>query len=305
MMSNSTTLVIMAAGLGSRFGKGIKQLEHVGPNGEILMDYSIYDAIAAGFDKVVVVIRKDIEDEFRKLIGDKVSEFADVSYVYQDIENIPEGYLVPEGRVKPWGTGHAVLSCIGFVDTPFVVINADDFYGREAFVKIHDYLVNKTDSYKAEYCMAGYVLENTLSDNGTVTRGICKCDADMKLCDVEETFELVKEGDTVKGRNKNGDVSLAPDSLVSMNMWGCNPRFLEQLEEEFEEFLSNDEDPLKKEFLLPIVMDKLIKNGKAEVEVLPVSEKWFGLTYHEDKDMIVEKLKSITEAGVYPENLWK
>jgi hypothetical protein len=302
---NRTTLVIMAAGMGSRFGKGIKQLEHVGPSGEILMDYSIYDAAKAGFDKIVIVIRKDIEDEFKKLIGDRIAKHVNMEYVYQDIDDLPEGFTKPADRTKPWGTGHAILSAAKAVDTPFAVINADDFYGREAFVKMHDYLAALSDDDEQDYCMAGYILGNTLSDNGTVTRGICIHDDDYYLKTVEESFELRLENGVVVGKDSKGnDITAPSDALVSMNMWGCKPVYFKQLQEDFVSFLESEGDPLKKEFLLPIIMDNLIKQGKAKIKILPVSERWFGLTYIADKPMIVEKLNKIIEEGVYPANLW-
>jgi hypothetical protein len=295
----------MAAGMGSRFGKGIKQLEHVGPSGEILMDYSIYDAAKAGFDKVVIVIRKDIEDEFKRLIGDRISKHVNMEYVYQDIDDLPEGFTKPADRTKPWGTGHAILSAAKAVDTPFAVINADDFYGREAFVKMHDYLAKLPENDEQDYCMAGYILGNTLSDNGTVTRGICIHEDDYYLKTVEESFELRLENGVVVGKDSKGnDITAAKDALVSMNMWGCKPVYFKQLQDDFVSFLEGDGDPLKKEFLLPIIMDNLIKQGKAKIKILPVSERWFGLTYIADKPMIVEKLNKIIEEGVYPANLW-
>lgn len=302
---NKTTLVIMAAGMGSRFGKGTKQLEHVGPSGEILMDYSIYDAIEAGFDKVVVIIRKDIEADFRRLIGDKISKTVDISYVYQEMDDIPEGCSVPAERTKPLGTGHAILCCKDMVDTPFAIINADDFYGREAYVKMHEYLAN-VDVNSNEYCMAGYVLGNTLSEHGTVTRGICRHNGDNKLTYVDESFELRREGDKVVGKNSKGQAIEAKlDDLVSMNMWGCTPTYFKILYDKFVTFLNSEEgDPLKKEYLLPLIMGELVIKGEASVEILPVAAKWFGLTYAEDKPIVVEKLKEMIAEGIYTDNLW-
>lgn len=304
-MPNKTTLVIMAAGMGSRFGKGIKQLEHVGPSGEILMDYSIYDAVRAGFDKVVIVIRRDIEEEFKRLIGDRISKHVDVEYVYQDINDLPCGFSLPEGRVKPWGTGHAVLACAGHVDTPFAIINADDYYGFEAFKKVHDYLA-EVQADSNEYCMAGYVLGNTLSKHGTVTRGICLHDGEYILSDVEESFKLREENGVVVGENSDGDaISASIDSLVSMNMWGCTPAFLEKLKHKFVEFLKDNKSSLTdKEFLLPMVIKHLIKSGEASVKIFPVSERWFGLTYIEDKPLVVEEIRKMAAEGKYPDSLW-
>ena len=303
---NKTTLVIMAAGMGSRFGKGIKQLEHVGPDGEILMDYSIYDAVRAGFDNVVVVIRRDIEDEFRKLIGDRISKKVDLEYVYQDMDALPEGFSVPEGRAKPWGTGHAILSCLGHINNPFAIINADDYYGSESFKTMHEFLAN-CDPEDGRYCMAGYILGNTLSENGTVTRGICAHDENMFLSKVNESFKLKKEGEIVTGEDELGNALTAKlDDLCSMNLWGCMPGFLDYLEKDFVNFLKDDRlDPLKKEYLLPSIIDKMIKEGLITVEILPVNDRWFGLTYADDKPMVVQKLGEMIEQGTYPEKLWK
>ncbi len=302
---NKTTLVIMAAGMGSRFGKGIKQLEHVGPGGEILMDYSIYDAVRAGFDDVLVIIRRDIEDEFRKLIGDRIAKKVKLSYVYQEMDNIPEGFEVPAGRAKPWGTGHAILSCLGHINNPFAVINADDYYGTGSFKAVHDFLAN-ADENEGKYCMAGFVLGNTLSDHGTVTRGICVHDDEMFLSKVNESFKLKKEGDIVTGENEFGEpLTAGLDDLCSMNLWGLMPGFMDYLNEKFVDFLKDEKlDPLKKEYLLPSIVDNMIRDGLITVEVLPVNDKWFGLTYAEDKPMVVEKLNEMIENGVYPAKLW-
>ncbi len=303
---NKTSLVIMAAGMGSRFGKGIKQLEHVGPSGEILMDYSIYDAVRAGFDDVLVIIRRDIEDEFRKLIGDRISKKVKLSYVYQEMDNLPEGCEVPAGRAKPWGTGHAILSCLGHINNPFAVINADDYYGTESFKTVHDFLA-AADENAGKYCMAGFILGNTLSDNGTVTRGICVHDENMYLSKVNESFKLKKEGDLVTGEDESGTpITAGLDSLCSMNLWGLMPGFMDYLNTHFIDFLKDDRlDPLKKEYLLPSVVDKMIGEGIISVEVLPVNDRWFGLTYAEDKPMVVEKLGEMIEKGIYPSNLWE
>lgn len=308
-----TTLVIMAAGMGSRYG-GIKQLDPVGPGGEIIMDYSVYDAIEAGFNKVVFIIRKDLEEDFRAVIGDRLSKHIDVEYVFQEIDNLPEGYSVPEGRTKPWGTGQAVLACRDRVKTPFCVINADDYYGKEAFVKIHDYLVdmdekktNKTtEEEKYQFCMAGFILGNTLSDNGTVTRGICEVDEYDILLDVQETGDLIRVEDHVEGRNLKSEkeVNLAIDSVVSMNMWGFTPELLEELETGFEKFLSEYGSELKSEYLLPEVVGSLIDDGKADVKVLKTNDKWFGVTYKEDKKRVEQSFKELVDSGIYPGKLF-
>jgi dTDP-glucose pyrophosphorylase len=304
----NTTLVIMAAGIGSRFGGGIKQLEPVGPNGEIIMDYSIYDAIEAGFNKVVFIIRKDLEKDFKEIIGNRMEKFVAVEYAFQEIDDLPDGFHVPEGRKKPWGTGQAILCCKGTVTDPFIVINADDYYGKEAFVKIHDYLIQAEDKPdKYDYCMAGFILGNTLSDNGAVTRGVCKIDSNNLLVDVEETSGIEKAGDKVIAPTADGGTKeIDTDSYVSMNMWGFTPSIMEELETGFVEFLRNFEDnPEKKEYLLPTIVDGLIKSGKAEVKLLESKDKWFGVTYKEDKEGVAESFKQLIKDGVYPAKLFQ
>ncbi|MCM1180350.1 MAG: sugar phosphate nucleotidyltransferase [Clostridium sp.] len=292
-----TTLVVMAAGIGSRFGGGIKQLTPVGPNGEIIIDYSIHDALEAGFNKVVFIIRRDIEEEFRKVIGDRMEKKCKVEYAFQEKENLPEGYCVPEGRVKPWGTGQAVLACKGIVKEPFVVINADDYYGKEAFSKLHDYLVEHAED-QYNYCMAGFILENTLSENGGVTRGVCQVDENGHLVDVNETSDIIKtaDGAAIEGSDQPIDAK----SHVSMNMWGLTPEFIDILEKGFSEFLDNlGDNPLKAEYLLPIIIDKLIKEDRASVTVLETKDKWFGVTYAEDKQYVIDSFQKLVEEGVY------
>ena len=261
-----TALVIMAAGIGSRFGKGIKQLEPVGPNGEIIMDYSIHDALEAGFNKVVFIIRKDLEKDFKEVIGNRISKITEVEYAFQELDDLPAGFAKPEGRTKPWGTGQAVLACKGLVKEPFAVINADDYYGKDPFVKLHDYLVQEHDVDEVmPISMAGFVLGNTLSDNGGVTRGVC----------------------------------------VSMNMWGLQPEFIDLLEKGFVEFLSaQKEGDVKGEYLLPIYIDELLHAGKAEVKVLPTDAEWFGVTYQEDKASVTEAFRKLIADGVYSEKLY-
>lgn len=303
----NTTLVIMAAGIGSRFGKGIKQLEPVGPNHEIIMDYSIHDAIEAGFNKVVFIIRKDLEKEFREGVGRRVEKLVDVRYAFQELDNLPEGFRKPEGRTKPWGTGQAVLSCKGIVNEPFAVINADDYYGKEPFVKIHDYLVQEHPDGKAmPVCMAGFILGNTLSDNGGVTRGICRMDDEGYLTEVQETKNIVrtKEGAAVEQE----DGTLVPvdvNAKVSMNMWGLQPEFIDLLEKGFVEFLSGQkEGDLKGEYLLPIYIDELLQRGEVKVKVLETKAEWFGVTYAEDKAAVTEAIRRLVAEGVYSENLY-
>ena len=301
-----TALVIMAAGMGSRFGGGIKQLEHVGPNGEIIMDYSIYDAKQAGFNKVVFVIRKDIEKAFHEIIGDQISKQIEVEYVYQELDALPDGYTCPAERSKPWGTGHAVLSCLGAVKEPFVVINADDYYGKEAFVSIHEFLVKAAEKgSKGEYCMAGFVMGNTLSDNGIVTRGLCKVDAASNLLDVEEMYAIERKGDVATAKNGAGEpVELALNNAVSMNMWGFTPDFLDALKDGFVDFLKDNSENPKAEYMLPEVVGALLREKKASVKVLPTNDKWFGVTYKEDKEKVVRSLQELIDKGQYPASLY-
>ena len=303
-----TTLVIMAAGIGSRFGGGIKQLAPVGPNGEIIMDYSIYDALEAGFNKVVFIIRKDLEKDFKEIIGNRIEKICPVSYAFQENDNLPGGFKTSEERKKPWGTGHAILSCKGIVDTPFVVINADDYYGKEAFVRVHDYLVSdEAKENPFNFCMAGFILKNTLSENGGVTRGVCKVSDDGMLVDVVETGDITKTADGAAVPDGNGGMKLIDaESYVSMNFWGLTPAFIDGLEEGFIEFLSNVKPgDLKCEYLLPSIVDGMIKEGKATVKVLETQDKWFGVTYKEDAPLVIASLKKLVETGVYPEKLTK
>lgn len=295
-----TTLLIMAAGIGSRFGGGIKQLEPVDEQGHIIMDYSIHDAIEAGFNKVIFIIRKDIEEEFREVIGSRISAICaehnvTVDYAFQDINDIP-GEL-PEGRTKPWGTGQAVLAAKDLITTPFIVINADDYYGKEGFKAVHTYLVEGGKS-----CMAGFVLKNTLSDNGGVTRGICRMDADHNLTEVDETKNIVK---TVDGAEADG-VKLDVDSLVSMNMWGLTPDFLQTLEKGFAEFFKEEvpANPLKAEYLIPIYIGELLKKDQMSVKVLRTNDTWYGMTYHEDVASVKESFRQMLAEGVYKEELF-
>ena len=303
-----TTLVIMAAGIGSRYGGGIKQLAEVGPNGEIIMDYSIHDALEAGFNKIVFIIRKDLEKDFREIIGNRIEKIAHVEYAFQEVDSLPEGYTVPEGRKKPWGTGQAVLTVKDLVHEPFLVINADDYYGREGFFKIHDYMVNEmdVDGDPYEMCMAGFILENTLSDNGTVARGVCEVNEDGTLKAVTETYDIERKGNGVFGNDVNGNpVLVQADQYVSMNMWGLSPKFLDALEAGFTKFLDDiGDNGVKAEYLLPAVIDSEIKAGHAAVRVLETKDKWFGVTYKEDKEIVVNSIRSLIAAGVYKEKLY-
>lgn len=299
-----TTLVIMAAGIGSRFGTGIKQMEPVGPSGEIIIDYSIHDAIEAGFDKIVFVIRNDIAADFKEVIGSRIEKKIEVAYAYQELTDIPEGFEVGS-RTKPWGTGHAVLACKGLVNEPFAIINADDYYGKECFVQIHDFLASgkgaTTDKFNL--CMAGFMLKNTLSDNGTVTRGVCK-EKDGYLTEIVETKLIEKIDGHAAVRTENGIKTYDDDTAVSMNMWGLPADFIDYLEKGFSEFLQGlDADDTTAEYLIPIIIGNLIKENKASVAVLPTSDKWFGITYKEDTIPVREEFKKLVEQGLYPENI--
>ncbi len=302
------TLVVMAAGIGSRFGGGIKQLEPVGPNGEIIMDYSIYDALEAGFDKVVFVIRKDLEKDFKEIIGNRISQMVEVEYAFQEIADIPESYKTKYiERTKPWGTGQAILCCKDVVHEPFLVINADDYYGKEAYVVAYDYLVSEHElSDKIQIGMVGFILGNTLSENGGVTRGICKVNDEHMLTDIVETKNIIKT-ETGAGIQKEHGVDLVDIGVpVSMNMWGLYPQFFEILETGFVEFLENIGclDYTKGEYLLPTIIGDLLQKETAEVQVLYSKDKWFGVTYKEDKEKVVSSVRELIEAGIYPEKLF-
>lgn len=304
-----TTLVILAAGIGSRYGAGLKQLAKMGPNGEIIMDYSIYDAKEAGFDKVVFIIRKDIEEEFKAVIGDRIAKEMEVAYVYQEISDVPCKYqMLAEQRQKPWGTGQAVLCCKDVVKEPFVVINADDYYGKEVFRKIHTYMVEQMDVNAPVYdiCMGGFILANTLSENGGVTRGVCEVGEGEILKRVTETYNIQKTADGMTATDKEGNpVSVQENQHVSMNMWGLTPGFVEELEKGFPEFLAGlKEGDVKSEYLLPTIIDQMIHDGRARVKLLETHDCWFGVTYREDKESVTESIRALIRDGVYPEKLF-
>ena len=304
----NTALVIMAAGIGSRFGGGIKQLEPVGPNGEIIMDYSIHDAMEAGFNKVIFIIRRELEKDFKEIIGHRIEKLLPVEYAYQELEDLPAGYEVTPGRTKPWGTGQAVLSVKGMVDGPFLVINADDYYGREGFRRIHDYMAEHMDSQSEIYdiCMGGFVLSNTLSDNGTVTRGVCQVDEEGYLTNVTETYNIQMKEDGLHATDESGaPVTISPSQPVSMNMWGLPASFVQELEKGFPVFLDNlKEGDIKSEYLLPKIIDNLVQNKKARVTVLDTPDKWFGGTYREDKQAVTDAIRGLIQSGVYKEKLF-
>ena len=300
-------LVIMAAGMGSRYG-GLKQIDPVDEQGHIIMDFSIFDAKRAGFEKVVFIIKKENEEDFREVIGKRMAKHMEVAYVFQDIHNLPEGFSVPEGRVKPWGTAHAVLSAIDEIDGPFAVINADDYYGRHAFQTIYDYLSTHEDDDKYRYTMVGYELQNTVTDNGHVARGICQVSADGKLEGIQERTRIEKREGKIAFTEDDGETwTYVPgETLVSMNMWGFTRSILEEIQKGFPAFLEKGlaENPMKCEYFLPTVVDNLEKAGRAEISVLSSKDKWFGVTYKEDKPVVVEAIRKMKEDGLYPEKLW-
>lgn len=303
------TLVIMAAGLGSRFGGGVKQLAPVGPSGEMIMDYSIYDALEAGFNKVVFIIRKDLEEEFKELIGHRIEKKVETAYVFQELSDIPLQYREKlTGRTKPWGTGQAVLCCRDVVKEPFLVINADDYYGKEAYREAYSYLTKaveepETDG-KMKIGMVGFVLGNTLSENGAVTRGVCRVGQDGTLKEIKETYGIVREGDKAVSVNEELREEISLDSPVSMNMWALKPGFFHVLEEGFQEFLGSlVEEDVKKEYLLPQIIGGLVQENKAEVTVLRSSDRWFGVTYREDREGVAREIQGLIQKGVYPSTL--
>lgn len=308
-MDKELSLVILAAGIGARYGGGVKQLERMGPSGEIIIDYSIYDALEAGFNQVVFIIRRDIEQAFREVIGDRMEAIcsargARVRYAYQDVRALPEGFSCPPERSKPWGTGQALLACKGLLNGPFAVINADDYYGKESFSSVFRYLSQLPADAKGRYCMAGFRLGNTLSENGGVTRGICRVDQQMRLVQVKETKHIVK---TSSGAAVKAEESLTPvpvDAYVSMNFWGFTLDVLEVLEEEFQAFLEQNLQVPGSEFLIPVVVDRLLAKQKAAVTVLPTVDRWFGVTYREDAPAVRRDFQKLIEQGVYKSPLF-
>ena len=301
-------LVIMAAGMGSRYG-GLKQIDPVDAKGRIIMDFSIFDAKRAGFEKVIFIIKKEQEDLFREAVGDRVSEYMEVSYAYQEINNIPAGFQVPEGRVKPWGTAHAVLSCIDQIDGPFAVINADDYYGQEAFKLIYDYLASHEDDEKYRYTMVGYHLGNTVTDNGHVARGICDMNENGELVAIHERTRIEKRDGGIAFTEDDGETwtSVPADATVSMNMWGFTKSILTEIKEGFPAFLEEglQSNPMKCEYFLPTVVSDLLGEDRATVAVLKSADKWYGVTYKEDKPVVVAAIKRMKEEGLYPVHLWE
>lgn len=294
------TLLILAAGMGSRYG-GLKQIDSVGPDGEIIIDYSIYDAIQAGFGKVVFVIRRDIADEFKAAIGDRFSKLIEVAYVFQDLENIPSGYTLPEGRKKPWGTAHAILSAKNAIQEPFAVINADDFYGAEGYTLLSNYLSHEI--HEKSCTLIAFTLRKTLSEHGSVGRGVCQCTPEGLLETVTEFTQIEKVGETAKDQITGRDFTA--DEWVSMNMWGFHPSIFDILESSFSSFLEQQIETPKSEYQIPTVVDDQIKSGGLSAQALPTSSSWFGVTYTEDKPQVIQKISALIENGSYPSPLWK
>lgn len=304
---NKPVLIVMAAGMGSRYG-GLKQMDPVGTNGELIIDFSIYDAVQAGFEKVIFVIKKELEKDFQELIDKRPGRNIETAFAFQDISDLPKGYQVPTERVKPWGTCHAVMSCRNLIDGPFAVINADDFYGAEAYKSMYEFLIEVKDDEKYRYCMIGYDLENTLTENGHVARGVCETtDDDFLKGIVERTKIMWRQGKIQFTEDEELWETVDPGTSVSMNFWGFTRSFMDEMIEMFPDALDKiqRENPLKGEFFLPLAVDKLLKEEKATVKVLRSHDKWYGVTYHEDKQGVVEALKKMKDNGIYPEKLWK
>ena len=299
----NATLVVLAAGLGSRFKGGIKQLAPLGPSGEIIMDYSIYDAKQAGFDKVVFIIRKDIREAFDKMIGNRIKQHIAVDYVYQELDCLPQGYTCPESRVKPWGHGHAVYCCKGVVNEPFVVINADDYYGKQAFTELYKKLQTMPQTEPMNIAMAGFELKNTLSDFGSVNRGVCKVNGN-KLSSICETYEIRREQDGLVHSGKDSDTVLDENSCVSMNIWACPAGFIDKLDKHFTAFLKKNVNNDKAEFLLPGAIEEMIETGEITCDVVTSSDQWFGVTYAQDTPIVKARFKDLTDKGIYPVDLW-
>ncbi|MFZ4523790.1 MAG: nucleotidyltransferase family protein [Bacteroidales bacterium] len=298
------TLLILAAGMGSRYG-GLKQLDQVGPSGETIIDYSIYDAIRAGFGKVVFIIKESIEDDFKEVFVERLKERIAIDYVFQETWMVPEGIAIPDNRSKPWGTGHAVMMADGKIKGPFAVINADDFYGRGAFETLAAYYRDWSEESAGDYCMVGYRVANTLSEFGAVSRGVCQPDADSYLVDVVERTSIErKDGEVAYKNEMDQNVIIPGDSIVSMNFWGFTPSFFNFLNKGFEEFIRKNAENLKAEFYIPSVVNDLIKTKLATVKILHCEEKWFGMTYKEDRETVVRSINELVRKGVYPENLW-
>ena len=302
------TLIIMAAGMGSRYG-GLKQIDPITDKGEIILDFSLYDAMLAGFKRVIFVIKEEMEEDFRALIDERAGKYMQVEYAFQKLDDLPGGYEIPAEREKPWGTAHAVLSCRHLIDGPFAVINADDYYGPGAFQSVYDFLISHEDKDVYTYCMAGFQLENTITENGHVARGVCEISAEGNLTGVTERTKIMRRPEGISYTEDDGETwNLLPENTtVSMNFWGYTKSMMKEMEDRFPAFLERalDENPLKGEFYLPMVTDQLIQEGKASVKVLPSRDKWYGVTYRADKEQVMGALQSMKDKGLYPEKLWK
>ncbi len=306
MSGKSPILLIMAAGMGSRYG-GLKQMDPVGPDGETILDYSVFDARRAGFRRVIFLIKHAIEDDFRRLVGDRIARHMEVSYAFQELDSLPEGFAPPEGRTKPYGTGHAVLCCADLIDAPFAVINADDYYGPHAFQQAFDALSAAEDDDKLRYMMVAYFLKNTLTENGYVARGVCETAPDGTLKAIHERTHIISTCDGPL-MTEDGETyrKLSPESPVSMNMWGFTPSLLRELKERFPVFLNGPlkENPVKAEFFLPFVVNDLLEEGKASVRVLQSEDRWWGVTYQQDRPQVCAALRALSDQGLYPAPLW-
>lgn len=301
------TLVVMAAGMGSRYG-GLKQIDPIDSQGNLIIDFSIYDALKAGFEKIVFVIKHEIEKDFKESIGDRMSKLAEVEYVYQELDKLPAGYEIPEGRVKPWGTAHAILCCKDVIDGPFAVINSDDYYGPKAYKTLYEHLMRTDKDDKFGIALVGYKLYNTLTDKGSVARGICRVE-NGKLMEINERTQIEMDGENARYTEDGGKTytPLSGDSIASMNMWGYNREFIDELEKRFPKFLDKvlKENPLKSEFFLPVTVDDMLRDGIASVDVLTTPDKWYGVTYADDKPAVMAGIQSLKDSGLYPEELWK
>jgi len=295
------TLLILAAGMGSRYG-GIKQIDAFGPSGETIIDYSIYDAIKSGFGKVVFIIRRDFEKEFKDIFEPKLKGKITTEYVMQEMDSFTGGFAVPEGRSKPWGTAHAVLCAKDYIHEPFAVINADDFYGRDGFAKAEQFLTGEVSP--STWCIIGYELSKTLSENGTVSRGVCEVDSAGNLTGIAERLKIYREGSTIVYEENDTKIELPPSTPVSMNFWGFHPNVFEYIETLFKKFLKENADNPKAEFFIPIIGDAYIKENRGKIKVIPTSSQWFGVTYREDAPTVKESIQSLVKSGEYPEKLW-
>lgn len=297
----------MAAGMGSRYG-GLKQIDPIDSQGNLIIDFSIYDALKAGFEKIVFVIKHEIEKDFKESIGDRMSKLAEVEYVYQELDKLPAGYEIPEGRVKPWGTAHAILCCKDVIDGPFAVINSDDYYGPKAYKTLYEHLMRTDKDDKFGIALVGYKLYNTLTDKGSVARGICRVE-NGKLMEINERTQIEMDGENARYTEDGGKTytPLSGDSIASMNMWGYNREFIDELEKRFPKFLDKalKENPLKSEFFLPVTVDDMLRDGIASVDVLTTPDKWYGVTYADDKPAVMAGIQSLKDSGLYPEELWK